>query len=493
VSRRFLAVLALGLAGCDVAPPAPTLDAVTPAAVGSDQAEVVWLLGQHLEPRVTLDFDAPERSTLDARFSAALAGPAAVALEQVTWHDAGVVSAVVPALTPPGLYGVSLVDPFGRSASREAALTVRPPCPVTYLDLDGDGVGDSATAERSCAPGRADAGGDCNDQDPLTHPGATEVCNGLDDDCDGQVDEGACASVAPSWRLRPDAGPGAPDWATAASPAPGVLWAAGGAQVGATTDGGALRSLSVGCPAGLTASWAAADRWVQVGGGASGSGRLGADAPDRAGCFDLRSASDLVVGLVGFGLPDGGALLRGVTRRGVLVSWSRGGAPVEQGTPSSSLRLEDLHGAGLDSLYAVGSSAEDGTRMRAYRWLDGGWQEERVSAAASLGQGSLHGVWVLGPESVFAVGDDGTAVEKRGGSWRRLPGLDGGSLRAVRAFGVGRVYVVSAEGLVLRWDGRGWTVLADHRGRAAYQDLAGSAEDDLWGVGAGGAVVHWPQ
>ncbi len=47
-------------------------------------------------------------------------------------------------------------------------------------DADGDGFG-------LCAASAADV--DCNDQIAGIHPGASEVCNGLDDNCDGQVDE----------------------------------------------------------------------------------------------------------------------------------------------------------------------------------------------------------------------------------------------------------------------------------------------------------------
>ncbi len=59
-----------------------------------------------------------------------------------------------------------------------------------YLDMDGDGYGDGGVVVWLCAP-PADLyvaeGTDCDDTDEEVHPGATERCNGADDDCDGEV------------------------------------------------------------------------------------------------------------------------------------------------------------------------------------------------------------------------------------------------------------------------------------------------------------------
>jgi len=67
------------------------------------------------------------------------------------------------------------------------------PNTVWYLDMDGDGFGDtSAPAVVLCAPisGRTPFGGDCDDRNAATKPQATEVCNGRDDNCDGVIDNG---------------------------------------------------------------------------------------------------------------------------------------------------------------------------------------------------------------------------------------------------------------------------------------------------------------
>jgi hypothetical protein len=54
-------------------------------------------------------------------------------------------------------------------------------------DADGDGYADCSVL--GCDPS-GKVCGDCDDHDPAIHPGAAEVCNRRDDNCDGRTDEG---------------------------------------------------------------------------------------------------------------------------------------------------------------------------------------------------------------------------------------------------------------------------------------------------------------
>ncbi len=61
-----------------------------------------------------------------------------------------------------------------------------------YQDNDGDGYGNPSVTVNACAPpaGYVLVSGDCLDSNAAANPAATEVCNGINDDCDGFLDEG---------------------------------------------------------------------------------------------------------------------------------------------------------------------------------------------------------------------------------------------------------------------------------------------------------------
>ncbi len=85
---------------------------------------------------------------------------------------------------------------------------------VWYQDNDGDGFGVDSVTASGCQPpyGYTAADGDCDDTRPDVYPAAAETCDGLDNDCDGQTDEG----FTREWRPDTDAdGFGSNDTSTA--------------------------------------------------------------------------------------------------------------------------------------------------------------------------------------------------------------------------------------------------------------------------------------
>ena len=122
-----------------------------------------------------------------------------------------------------------------------------------YDDLDGDGFGDPNHATESCLPPASQVPApadpldvDCDDLDADVHPDAAELCDGLDNNCDGVADEG----LSTTWYLDYDRdGYGDDDDAESACAAPSARYVAGGGDCD-DTDGARHPGAAPGCDGG---------------------------------------------------------------------------------------------------------------------------------------------------------------------------------------------------------------------------------------------------
>ncbi len=66
-----------------------------------------------------------------------------------------------------------------------------------YIDNDNDSYGNPNVSINSCfqPDGYADNPNDCNDTNPNINPGMSEICNGADDNCSGEIDEGLATQI----------------------------------------------------------------------------------------------------------------------------------------------------------------------------------------------------------------------------------------------------------------------------------------------------------
>ncbi len=132
--------------------------------------------------------DAPDElsiswsSSLDGEFSTQAADSAGSV--QITTADLQVGYHTITA---------QATDTDGMSTSAQVTLTIEACMDQWFDDLDGDGFGDPDAVSTACSQptGTTADSSDCDDSDADINPDAEELCNGVDDDCDGDTDADA--------------------------------------------------------------------------------------------------------------------------------------------------------------------------------------------------------------------------------------------------------------------------------------------------------------
>jgi hypothetical protein len=146
----------------------------------------------------------------------------------------------------------------------------------------------------------------------------------------------------------------------------------------------------------------------------------------------------------------------------------------------------DLFGVwvgGLGDAYAVGDHA---TVLH----YDGkAW----VAVVVSAPDIPLRAVWGSDPANVFAVGDNGTAVQVAANM--SVDTTSPGDLTSVWGSGASDVFAVGAvtlpsSGVIRHFDGASWTTVTPPPARPLYA-VGGSGPNDVYAVGAGGIVLHF--
>ncbi len=381
-----------------------------------------------------------------------------------------------------------------------------------YEDVDGDGEGNRDFTPVDVCPGAptpekmvTDAS-DCDDRDSRTNTQAAEVCDGLDNNCNGDTDEDlTCGSL----KLVTDPVLEGGQWRTVAvGPSGYPVWLAGLGGRLAVKKSAVEKFVS---HSGDTPSrcgdsntdWHAA--WVNPNDGhvflAGHDGWLAQH--DGNTCrnqlnVNFEGKKDYFTSIVGF---EATPVIFAVSSHGFLYEWK------SSGLHHTSLGAYwGLHGLSADWMYAVGKTSQSGPELPLVNLHTPPNRDAPTPQSLQVEGGyvgSLRAVWMAKADLTYAVGDAGLVVKGSGQqpTWKQVPapvGTTPNFSSVVTPPGSDVAYIVDqgSPGRLYRLTQHGWAktpAFSPSNQTAALRDIAMTSEADFWIVGDNGHVYHFPE
>ncbi|AKF81588.1 hypothetical protein MFUL124B02_21660 [Myxococcus fulvus 124B02] len=389
--------------------------------------------------------------------------------------------------------------------STEAATCVSTAQTFEYF-ADDDGDGEAGTSLGFfCEEPEQEATRENNDCDEgtslVSFVGTTEVCDRLDNDCIGGVDNGLTGCAAVAWNERTVLDDTSARYDAVANYGEGLGWLVGRTGHVIHVNGNTFRP-ATNCAGNWRSAWAAPNGRVFLG---SNDGRFATLMPEElsTACETRPSGQPAAInGLVGFTDPNSNVFtVYGVSSQGHVLSWSydhgAGSQPAPTIVTQLAANLRAVHGLEARSLFVVGAETVNGeSRPAAWSSPQTGttWTREALGLPETT-TGLLNAVQVLTSRLVYVAGDHGLLLEKSRDAWTPKPVLtvNGGTvpnLRAFIAFGRTGIYAASSEVNDLHFfNGTAWSVVATPS--ETVNALGGFGPGEVWATGHDGLLTRW--